>query len=147
MSLRKTITLLSAAVLLAVGAKAQKQRHADSIGKDGMVYQFVEQMPEFPGGSDKVPEYISENLHYPDSARNANKEGRVTVRFVVMEDGSIKDATIMSPRLGYGMEEEVIRVVLAMPKWTPGISNGKAVKVYYTLPITFRLEDDPPKKG
>lgn len=75
MFLKKTITLLSAAVLLAIGAQAQQR--ADSVVKDGVIYHFVEQMPEFPGGISNISSWLSENIHYPDSARKANIQGKV----------------------------------------------------------------------
>ncbi|WP_165836339.1 energy transducer TonB [Taibaiella soli] len=142
--MKRTIALLSAAVLLAVSANAQSGANQK---KQVETFSFVEQMPEFPGGSEKLQTYLATNIHYPDSARNANKEGRVIVRFEVMEDGSIVDAKVMSPYIGLGLEEEALRVVSSMPKWKPGKSGGKSVKVYYTLPIRFRLEDEPKKKG
>jgi TonB family protein len=99
----------------------------------------VEQMPQYPGGNAEMMKYLAKNLKYPEKARNDNVMGRVIVRFVVDKDGTIKDATIqrgLSPE----MDAEALRVVNAMPKWTPGKQNGKAVPVYYTLPILFHLQ-------
>jgi len=103
------------------------------------IFQFVEQMPEFPGGMDKVTEYLSNHIRYPEQAREAGVEGRVTVRFVVNEDGDISDAQVLRG-IGGGCDEEALRVIKGMPKWKPGKQNGRAVKVYFTLPISFRLE-------
>src|SRR5690606_40561391 len=97
------------------------------------------QMPAFPGGMDKLNGWLQNNLRYPDQAREAGQEGKVFVKFVVSEDGSISDVQIQRG-FGYGSEEEAKRVVRMMPKWTPGKQNGRAVKVYFNLPITFRLE-------
>lgn len=100
------------------------------------VYQFVEQMPkpEYDMG-----EYLSKHLQYPANAREAGIGGRVAVQFVVNEDGSITDVKV-TRGIGGGCDQEAMRVVSQMPKWKPGKQNGKAVKVMYTQPITFRLE-------
>jgi protein TonB len=100
------------------------------------IFQFVEQQPE---PSFDLPKYLQDHLHYPDAARESNTEGRVIVRFVVNEDGGVSDVTIQRG-IGGGCDEEARRVVLAMPKWKAGKQNGKAVKVYFTLPIQFKLE-------
>ncbi len=100
------------------------------------VYQFVEQMPE--AGYD-ISSFLQKNLRYPDNAREAGISGRVAVQFVVNEDGTISDVKV-TRGIGGGCDEEARRVVLSLPKWKPGKQNGKAVKVYYTLPIVFRIE-------
>ncbi|RYD56186.1 MAG: energy transducer TonB [Sphingobacteriales bacterium] len=102
------------------------------------IFKFVEQMPEPPFD---VNAYISKNLNYPAAARENNIEGRVTIQFVVSEDGSIGDAKVVgNKRHGGGLEDEAIRVVRSMPNWRPGKQNGRAVKVYFTLPISFKLQ-------
>ena len=85
-------------------------------------------------------EYLSTNMMYPIAAKKANIQGRVIVRFIVTEDGSISDVTVIRG-IGGGCDEEAARVIKAMPKWKPGKMTGKPVKVYYTQPITFRLTD------
>lgn len=118
---------------------AQSEEYAE-------VFRYVEQMPT-PGYN--IGKYLSENIVYPDSARNNNIQGRVPVEFVVQENGDISNVKIPSTkRLGYGIEEEAIRVIKLMPPWQPGRQNGKCVKVYYTQPIAFTLEDnnEPEKK-
>jgi protein TonB len=95
-------------------------------------------MPEPPYN---VMEYLGKNMRYPDAARENGIEGRVSVQFIVNEDGSITDVKIVgSKRLGGGCEEEAMRVISSMPKWKPGKQNGRPVKVYYTQPVSFRLE-------
>lgn len=102
------------------------------------IFKFVEQMPEPPFD---VTAFLNKNIRYPDAAKENNIEGRVTIQFVVSEDGSISEAKVAgNRRLGGGLEEEAIRVVKSMPNWRPGKQNGRAVKVYYTLPISFKLE-------
>jgi periplasmic protein TonB len=97
---------------------------------------YVEQMPE---PSVNLNQFLSSNLRYPELAKENNIEGRVTVRFVVNEEGKISDAMVIKG-IGGGCDEEALRVVRKMPPWKPGKQNGRAVKVYYTLPITFTLE-------
>jgi protein TonB len=100
------------------------------------IFSYVEQMPV--SGYD-MSAYLSKNLHYPDAARESNIEGRVLVKFVVNEDGAVSDVQVQRG-IGGGCDEEAKRVVAAMPNWKPGKQNGKPVKVYFTLPIMFKLE-------
>lgn len=97
---------------------------------------WVPQMPEFNGD---IQSYISSNIHYPDAARENNIDGKVTIQFVVNEDGSVSNAKILKG-IGGGCDEEAIRIVSCMPRWKPGKQNGKTVKVYFTLPINFQLK-------
>ena len=101
------------------------------------VYTYVEQMPR-PGFD--LPTYLSRNLNYPDGARNKNITGRVIVKFVVNEDGGISDAKVLRG-IGGGCDEEAVRVLMNMPPWKPGKQNGKPVKVYFTQPFSFNIDD------
>jgi periplasmic protein TonB len=101
------------------------------------IFKYVEQMPEAPYD---VQAHLAKNIKYPPAAQENNISGRITVQFVVSEDGSIGDVKVVGRKLGGGLEEEAMRVVRSMPKWRPGKQNGRAVKVYYTLPVAFRLE-------
>src|SRR6202012_3744734 len=94
-------------------------------------FTFVQQMPAPPYD---ITAYLQKNLHYPDAARDNNISGRVMVQFVVNEDGSIGNVQVLRG-IGGGCDEEAKRVVSSMPNWKPGKQEGKAVKVYYTLPI------------
>ena len=91
-----------------------------------------------PGPDFDLPKYLSDNLQYPDLARNNNISGRVIVKFVVNEDGSLTDFHVLRG-IGGGCDEEAVRVLKKMPRWKPGIQNGKPVKVYFTQPISFNL--------
>lgn len=103
------------------------------------IFKVVEQMPEFPGGEAALYKYLADNVQYPAKATNAGQQGTVRVKFVVNEDGSISNVEV--PRqIGYDMDKEAIRVVSSMPRWSPGKNNGKAVKVYYQVPIKFVLQ-------
>ena len=109
---------------------------AETSAETNKVLSYSEVLPSFNGD---IIAYLQKNLQYPAFARENNIEGRVTVQFVVNEDGSIGNAVIKRG-IGGGCNEEAIRVVMSMPKWKPGMQNGHPVKVYYTLPITFMLQ-------
>ena len=109
------------------------------IGNDS-IYHTVEEMPAFPGGETKLFNYLSENIIYPKLAKEKNTTGKVYATFIVETDGSVYDVSILRG-IGDGCDEEVIRIINAMPKWTPGFQDGKAVKVKYILPVAFNLKD------
>jgi periplasmic protein TonB len=81
--------------------------------------------------------FITDNIRYPIEAQRNYISGRVFVKFVVEKDGSIGDVEVKKS-LGYGCDEEAVRVVKLMPKWNPGSQNGKLVRVYYNMPILFK---------
>jgi len=97
----------------------------------------AEEMPKYPGGPVAMMKFITENLHYPEDAKAAGVEGRVTTRFVVTKTGVIANVTIV--RGIYECNNEALRVIKAMPKWDPGKIKGVPLDVYVTLPITFKL--------
>jgi protein TonB len=104
------------------------------------IVTFAEQMPEFEGGTEEMTRFIQKNMNYPPVARENGIEGRVVLQFVVGTDGKISQIEVVSKnKLGWGCEEEAIRVVKSMPPWRPGKQNGKAVYVKFTLPMVFRL--------
>lgn len=125
--------------LLIIGCMLSQFAHAQQ-QKDAAVkatYNYVEQMPAPPYD---LSGYLADNLNYPDSAQHHNVQGRVLVRFVVNEDGSITDAEI-EKKVSWDLDAEALRVIRNMPPWQPGKSGGKAVKVYFRLPVNFRLTD------
>src|SRR5690606_29104921 len=103
------------------------------------IFTAVEQNPEFPGGPAEMYKYLSKNIRYPGAASRANIQGRVFLQFVVNTDGSITDVEVVKG-VGFGCDEEAVRVVKSMPKWKPGRQSGRAVRVKYTLPVNFQLE-------
>ena len=121
---------------LTPGAVNVPQEVKDEL-KGTPVFEVVEQMPEFPdGGMAGLMKYFQKNMRYPAEAKEAGKQGRVTVQFVVNKDGSISGARVLrgvDPLL----DAEAIRLVNAMPKWKPGMQQGKLVAVKYTVPVTF----------
>lgn len=105
------------------------------------IFTTVEENPSFPEGIKAMYQYIARNLRYPEPARRANVQGKVFVKFIVRKDGSVSDLQILKG-IGFGCDEETVRVLGSMPKWTPGKQNGKPVSVYFTMPVNFVLEED-----
>ena len=103
------------------------------------IFTVVEQMPMFPGGDAALMGYLRDNMHYPTLAAENGVQGRVVVGFVVERDGSITDVNVLRS-VDPSLDREAMRVVKAMPKWTPGKQNGSAVRVKYQVPVTFRLQ-------
>ncbi len=103
------------------------------------VFDVVEQMPSFPGGPQALFEYLSKNIKYPAVAEENGVQGRVIVTFVVERDGSITDVKVIKS-VDPSLDKEASRVVKGMPHWIPGKQNGSAVRVKYTVPVTFTLQ-------
>lgn len=103
------------------------------------VFDVVEQMPQFPGGSSAMFEYLATSIKYPEKAEENGIQGRVICTFVVNTDGSISDVKV-SKSVDPTLDKEAKRIILEMPKWIPGRQDGKPVKVKYTVPVTFRLQ-------
>lgn len=108
--------------------------------KEEEIFVGVEQQPEYPGGEKAMYAFLGKNINYPAAATRANISGRVTVQFVVEKDGSIGTVKVLKG-IGFGCDEEAMRVIKSMPKWSPGKQNGRAVRVYYTIPVMFQLSD------
>jgi len=106
---------------------------------ENKVFDVVEQMPSFPGGQGALMQYLSSNIKYPVVAEENGIQGRVIVQFVVEKDGSITDVRVMKS-VDPSLDKEATRVVKSMPKWIPGKQNGSAVRVKFTVPVTFRLQ-------
>ena len=103
------------------------------------IFTVVESMPEFPGGAEQMMIFIAKNIKYPPMARESGIQGRVFVNFVVEPNGSVSNVKVLRG-IGGGCDEEAIRVVESMPKWTPGRQRGKAVRVSFNLPVRFTLQ-------
>ena len=103
------------------------------------VFTSVEQMPEFPGGDAALMKYLRAHTNYPPMAMKKNKQGKCIVQFVVTNTGSVGDVKIV--RSVYrDLDNEALRLVRSLPRFTPGKQNGHPVNVWYTLPIVFRLQ-------
>jgi protein TonB len=107
--------------------------------KNQQVFDIVEQMPEYPGGLPALLDYLNQNVKYPEDAEKQKIEGRVLAVFVVETDGSISNVEVVKPVFP-SLDAEAVRVLAAMPKWTPGKQSGKLVRVKYTVPINFQLK-------
>ena len=107
--------------------------------EENKVFDVVEQMPSFPGGMGALMSWLSQNIKYPVIAAENGVQGRVIVQFVVEKDGSITDVKV-AKSVDPSLDKEAARVVSSMPKWTPGKQNGSAVRVKYTVPVTFKLQ-------
>ena len=103
------------------------------------VFDVVEQQPQYPGGMGALNHWLGSNIKYPVMAAENGIEGRVVVQFVVERDGSVSGVHVVRG-VDPSLDKEATRVVSAMPKWIPGKQNGSAVRVKYTVPVTFRLQ-------
>ena len=121
-------------VAVEVNAKKPQEEEAEPKG----VFDVVEQMPDFPGGPAELMKYLSTNVKYPEEAYSKGIEGRVILTFIVEKDGSISNVKVIKS-VSEEIDAEAIRVIESMPKWKPGTQSGKAVRVKYTIPVTFRL--------
>jgi TonB family protein len=113
---------------------------------DKPVLTAVEWAPTFPGGEAGFNQFLAKNTKYPAAAREKNVQGRVIASFVVEEDGSLTDIKIVRG-IGYGTDEEALRVLKLSPKWKPGIQNGHTVRVQYSVPISFALSGPNDEKS
>lgn len=107
--------------------------------EEQQIFQVVEEMPEFPGGMAECLKFLAKNIKYPPIAQENGVQGRVIVQFVVNQDGSIVDPVVVRSVDPY-LDKEALRVIQMMPKWKPGKQRGKAVRVKYTVPVTFKLQ-------
>ncbi|GGD42102.1 cell envelope biogenesis protein TonB [Emticicia aquatilis] len=108
--------------------------------EDNTAFITVEVQPSFMGGNSEMYKFLSKNLKYPTAAQRANIQGKVFLSFIVEKDGSITDIETMKG-IGFGCDEEAMRVVKLMPKWIAGKQNGRNVRVKFTIPVFFRLDD------
>ena len=127
-------------LLLFAGMFSQQK---DSVkAKGAEIFSIVEEMPQYPGGTAEMMKYLQTNIVYPPKERENGIEGKVFVRFIVEENGSIGETDVMKGVAGgSALDEEAMRVVKAMPNWIPGKQNGKNVRVWFNLPIHFKLSD------
>ncbi len=120
-------------VLTDASPKADEKMEMDKEG----VYTRADVTPSFPGGEKALIKFMEANLQYPAAALDEGVEGSLKYQFAVDENGKVYTPTLISEKIGYGLEEEATRVIKKMPKWNPGSIKGKNVKTRFTLPITF----------
>ena len=104
------------------------------------IFVVVEKQPEFPGGTTALMKFLGDNIKYPVIAQENGIQGRVITNFVVERDGSISDVQVVRGQ-DPSLDREAVRVIKTMPKWTPGQQRGKPVRVRFTLPVVFRLQN------
>lgn len=139
----KNIIKFSLAAALFLGtwhpALAQVEIEEEVEVKEEKIFVIVEEDPEFPGGTEALYKYLSENIKYPQEARDKGITGKVYVSFVIEKDGSVSRPRVLR-EIGGGCGDEAVRVVMGMPKWIPGKQRGKPVRVQFNLPISFNLQ-------
>lgn len=123
-------------ILFSVQVKAQSEQHTDSF--IDTVYTYVDQMPEFPGGNDKIQVFLQKNIKYPPLAKQKKIEGRVYVEFIIDKTGQLKNVQVKKSADPV-LDEEAVRVIRKMPLWKPGMQDGKAVNVSLMVPVEFKL--------
>lgn len=118
---------------------ADLKDNKEVIQEESKPYTAVEQMPEYPGGTTELLKYIAGHLKYPVIAAEQGIQGIVTIRFVVSPSGEVTDIQILR-KLDPTCDKEAVRVIKSLPKWMPGKQNGRAVPVYFTVPVRFKLQ-------
>ena len=134
--MKKLVLMSLMAVFCLTTVSAQKTVVSQ---KNDQVFDVVEQMPEYPGGMQALFEFLKENIKYPEDAQKQKVEGRVLAKFVVETDGSISNIEVVKHAFP-SLDAEAVRVIQAMPNWTPGKQKGQAVRVKYVVPINFNLK-------
>lgn len=134
----KKITFLLFVALLSTTTITAQKTVVSMRQSDEKVFNTVEVMPEFPGGVDSLMTFLMRTIKYPKEAMDKGIQGRVVVRFVVEKDGQVSEPEILRSVFPV-FNEEALRVIRCMPKWKPGMQSGKVVRVFFTLPISFRL--------
>ena len=129
-----------AAKKAAEAAEAAKDAVEEVVEEEGIPFILVEQKPGFGGaGADEFSKWVASNIVYPEAAKAAGKEGRVTLKFKVDRDGSIKNVKVVKG-VDPELDAEAVRVVSAAPAWTPGMQNGEPVAVNYVFPVVYKLQ-------
>lgn len=135
----KRVLLILALLFTYVMVNAQNNTGSKEKTSNEKIYDVVEMPPSFPGGQAALLAWIASHVNYPQKAMESRIEGRVIVGFVIECDGSVSQAKIIRS-VDPLLDDEAIRVVMGMPKWTPGRQNGKNVRVKYNVPVNFRLQ-------
>jgi protein TonB len=104
-------------------------------------YNYMPTAPVFAGGQSALEAYINKQVTYPEDALENNVEGTVMVKFTIDENGKVGNVQTTGNQFGYGLEEAAMKVISQMPRWTPGTVNGKKAKGWYTIPVTFKIEE------
>ena len=142
--MKKTVLLLGV-MLFALNIQAQiateKNNATDCVTTDEVFdFQVVDKKPKFPGGMTSLQSYINRSLKYPQVSRENNSQGRVIVRFIINNNGTVTSPQVVRSSGDFYLDMEAVRVIESMPKWKPGKHKGKPVCVYFTMPIVFSLK-------
>ena len=129
-----------ACFLISIKSEAQQEQYGNPTAP--IIFSYPDEAPK-PAYA--LNQYIGSNLHYPDSAQKNNVEGKVVVKFIVNEDGRISDCVI-DKSVSWDLDSEALRVIRNMPPWIPGVDKGKPVRVYFRLPINYKLVNNLDKK-
>ena len=116
----------------------EEKTEAPKVVKE-VIFRSVEQMPQFPGGDIALMKYLSSHIQYPAMAAENNVQGKVILQFVIEKDGRVGEVKL-ARSVDKDLDKEAIRVVKSLPKFSPGRQNGQPVRVWYTLPVSFRLQ-------
>lgn len=108
-------------------------------GEEILSPDMIEKYPEFPGGMEAFARYLQRNLRYPAAASDQGITGKVIVSFIVEKDGRLTDIKVLR-RVGFGCDEEAVRVLKKSPVWSAGMQNNRKVRVQYTIPIVFQMD-------
>lgn len=134
LALMASVLMLSSSVNL----MATTPENNPTEDKQEKVFDVVEVMPQYPGGIPQMMKFISSNIKYPKDAIKKGMQGAVVVQFVVEPDGSVSNVHVVRSVFP-SLDTEAVRMVKAMPKWSPGMQNGKPVRVRFNVPIRFSL--------
>ena len=140
----KTIGIIAGIVLLLIMGTAPASFAQANKSKNG-VFDKVDEMPVYPGGEEALRKDLVAAVKYPEEAKKSGIQGKVFVSFVIDEAGKVTDVTL-AKGVDPSLDKEALRVVKGLKDWTPGKEKGKKVKVAYTLPIQFALDDKKEKK-
>jgi len=141
--IKQTLLIAVIALFTITSTFSQEQNANSALQKPQKYYsepvRFADQMPVFPGGIDSLYAYIEKEKNYPKNSKNDYIYGTVLAEFAIMEDGSVDRVSIKVSAHPL-LNEEAIRIIKSLPKWTPGKVNGKPVAVWYSLPISFAIQ-------
>lgn len=122
-------------------AAIEKDGRERELSQMGDLFMVVEEMPQFPGGQDGLRNYLTTNIKYPHAAMEQGLQGRVYVQFVINTEGQTEEIKILREAHPL-LDNEAYRVVAEMPRWKPGMQKGRAVRVSYTVPVNFVLQEE-----
>lgn len=136
--MKKVLFVLALLLSAHTAMHAQSNQSTERNASDEKIFDVVEQPPSFPGGQAALLKWLSANTQMPEGSEKLCYQGRIIVGFVVEKDGSVSNAKIIHGN-DSALDKEAIRIVMSMPKWTPGRQNGRNVRTKYNVPVNFKL--------